>query len=178
MMSFFNKTRVLRCITVTAFAVGVFAILSVDGIEAANKQADAKRYLEQLKTTTDAKKKVEALEELGKLGQIMASLAEPAIPYMAKALEDKEPTVREAAAYAYGRSNPDPKDAVPALVKLLKNDKEEKVKLAAASGLAAMGSSAKDAIPALKEIVKNEDKKSKLAKSAGQAMKSINAKNK
>lgn len=166
--------RVMKLSSLGLFLLGVFGLLAADALVAANKAEDAKKYADQLKTSKDPKKKAEALEELGKLGQIMKSLVEPAVPDIAKALEDKDADVRKAAALAYGRVDPDPKEAVPALVKLLKEDKNEGVKIAAANGLAAMGDKAKSAVSSLREVQKAEDKKSKLAKAAGDAMRSIN----
>lgn len=170
--------RGLRLASISILAFSLFALVAADSIIAANKAEEAKKYTEQLKTSKDAKKRAEALVELGKLGQIMKSLVEPAIPEIKKALEDKDSSVRKAAALAYGRIDPDPKEAVPALMELLKNDKDESVKIAAANGLAAMGDKARSAMPALREIQKSEDKKSKLAKAAQDAIRSIGAKNK
>jgi HEAT repeat protein len=166
----------MRFVAVGLFAAGVFALVAADSLVAASKAEEAKRHTETLKTSKDAKKRAEALEELGKLGQIMKSLVEPALPEMKKALADKDAGVRKAAALAYGRVDPDPKEAVPALVKMLKEDKEESVKIAAAQGLAAMGDKAKESLPTLREIQKSEDKKSGLSKAAREAMRSINAK--
>ena len=59
--------------------------------------------------------------------------------------------VREAAALAVGRVD-EPAEAVPALVKFLKDEKEMGVKVAAARGLGQMGSAAKDAMPTLREV--------------------------
>ena len=165
-----------RIAAVGLLAFGLFALVAADSIVAASKAEDAKKYTEQLKNAKDAKKRAEALEELGKLGQIMKSLVTSAVPDIKKALTDKEASVRKAAALAYGKIDPDPAEAVPALVKMLKEDKDEGVKVAAAQGLAAMGDKAKDALPTLREIQKSEDKKSKLAKAAQDAMRSIRPK--
>jgi HEAT repeat protein len=170
--------RGMRFASVGLLAFGLFALVAADSIVAASKAEEAKKYTEQLKSSKDAKKKAEALEELGKLGQIMKSLVTSAIPDIKKSLDDKEASVRKAAAVAYGKVDPDPKEAVPALVKLLKDDKDEGVKIAAANGLAAMGDKARDAIPDLRAVQKSEDKKSKLAKAAQDAMRSINPKKK
>lgn len=172
------SNRGLRIVSLGLLAFGLLALVASDSLVAASKAEDSKKYTEQLKTSKDAKKKAEALEELGKLGQIMKSLATPAEPYIKAALADKEASVRKAAAVAYGKIDPDPKEAVPALVKMLKEDKDEGVKIAAANGLAAMGDKAKEALPSLREIQKSEDKKSKLAKAAQEAVRSINPKKK
>lgn len=166
--------RAMKVSSLGLFLLGVFGLIAAESLVAASKAEDAKKYAEQLKNSKDPKKKAEALEELGKLGQIMKSLVEPAVPDIAKSLEDKSADVRKAGALAYGRVDPNPKEAVPALVKLLKEDKDEGVKIAAANGLAAMGDKAKEAVSSLREVQKSEDKKSKLAKAAGDAMRSIN----
>jgi HEAT repeat protein len=169
-------TRVLfHRSAVGVLAVGLFGLVLAGGLEAAGKAEEAKKFTEQLKTTKDAKKKVEAIEELGKLGMIQRSLAEDAFPDIKKALDDKEPMVRKAAAEAYGKLDPDPKEAVPKLTKMLKEDKEESVKVGAANGLAAMRSAAKEALPELRKIAKDlkDDKKSKLGKAAQDASRSI-----
>jgi HEAT repeat protein len=177
-----SPRRLAKLVSVTAFAAALFGLAFADGLEAAGKQEEAKKYHDQLKTTKDAKKKVEALEELGKLGQIMKSLAEPAIPDILKAAEDKSADVRKAAAEALGKCDPDPKDAVPALTKLLKEDKDDGVKIAAAHGLGYMGDTAQDATKDLREVAKanrgSDGKPNKLGRAAGEALRSINGKKK
>lgn len=141
---------------------------------AAGKEAEAKKALDELKKTKDTKVKIASLEKLGELGQVQYAFAEPAIPEMMKALDDKEAGVRAAAAKAVGQAGSEDPDTVPSLVKLLKSDKEESVKIAAAEGLGLLGSKAKDAVPALREAAKDADKKSKLAKVIGASVKTIN----
>ncbi len=153
---------------------GLYALATGGDLLAATKEAEAKKYHEMLKTAKDVKGKVLALDELGKLGLLSRDLTEKALPDITKALKDKDAGVRVSAAEALGKCDPDPADAVPALLDLLKNDKEERVKLAAMNGLAFMGEKAKDAASDLKDVQKANDKKSKLAKSAGDALKSIN----
>jgi HEAT repeat protein len=168
----------LRAISALALGFGLFVLATGGDLFAASKEAEAKKYHELLKTAPDAKGKVLALEELGKLGLLSRDLTEKALPDMLKALKDKDAAVRAAAAEAVGKCDPDPADAVPALVGLLKNDKEEKVKIAAANGLGHMGEKAKDAVSDLKEIQKAGDKKSRLTKAAQDAMRSINGQKK
>ena len=144
-----------------ALAGGLYVLATGGELLAASKEAEAKKYHEMLKAAKDAKGKVVALDELGKLGQISRDLTEKALPDMMKALKDKDAGVRASAAEAVGKCDPDPADAVPALVDLLNNDKDEKVKLAAINGLALMGEKAKDAADPLKDVQKANDKKSK-----------------
>jgi HEAT repeat protein len=154
------------------------ALVAFSGDVAADvKVKDAPKHIETLRTTKDAKAKAAALTELGKIGQIQKSLVASAVPDMMKALEDKDAGVRAAAAKAVGMIDPDPKEAVSALVKLMKGDKDDSVKLAAIQGLAAMGESAKDASGDLRAVVK-DDMKGRLGKAAKDALKTINPKKK
>lgn len=172
--------RSTKLLCLGLFVAGLFALMLPGAVEAAGKAEEAKKHLETLKTSKDAKKKAEALTELGKLGQIMKSLAEPAIPDMMKALEDKDATIRKAAAEAIGKCDPDPKEVVPVLVKMMKEDKDEGVQLGAIHGLASMTDKAKDAMPDLREIVKTNkaDQKSKTGRAAQDALRSIQPKRK
>jgi HEAT repeat protein len=172
--------RAFKMASAACLAAGLFGLVLADGLAAADKAEEAKKYHEQLKAAKVAKKKVEALEELGKLGQIMKSLAEPAVPDMLKALADKDAGVRRAAAEAVGKCDPDPKDVVPALTKLLKEDKDDRVKVAAARGLGYMGESARTATKDLREVQKasrgKDGKQTPLSRAAGEALRSINKK--
>jgi HEAT repeat protein len=169
------------------FANALAAVLFVNGVLflcvcqeslASDKAEDARKYAQTLKTGKDAKARTAALLELGKLGQIQKSLAEPAMPDILKALEDKDAGVRAAAAECLGRCDPDPDKAVPALVKMLNEDKDDAAKIGAAKGLAAMGTSAKAAAKDLQKVFKDADKKSQLGKAAKAAFQSVNGKQK
>jgi HEAT repeat protein len=174
------RIRVIRLAAVVGLAAGLFGAVVADGVAAAGKKEEAQKYHEQLKTAKEAKKKVEALDELGKIGQVMKSLVTPAVPDIVKALEDKDAAVRAAAAENYGKCDPDPKDAVPALTKLLKEDKSDDVKIGATKGLAAMGDAAKPAVKDLQEVAKagrgKDGKRTKLSQAASNAVRSINKK--
>jgi HEAT repeat protein len=141
---------------------------------AADKVAEAKRYVDDLRHAKTAKVRITALQELGKLAAVQKSLAADALPDIYKALDDKDAGVRAAAAQCLGQCDEPIEKAVPALLKMLKDDKEDdKVRIGAARGLASMGSSAKEALPALRTIAKNSDKKSPLGKAAKEAQKAI-----
>lgn len=161
-----------------ALVIGLGTLAMRGEAFAASKEAEARKYHELLKSAKDSKTKILALDELGKLGLISRELTEKALPDIAKALKDKDAAVRVAAAEALGKCDPDPADAVPALLDLVKNDKEEKVKIAAMNGLALMRDKAREATSALKDVQKANDKKSKLYKSAGDAINSISGKTK
>ena len=74
--------------------------------------------------------------------------------------------------------DPDPKEVIPILVKMMTEDKDEAVKMGAIAGLGQMGENAKDAVKDLRKVVADEDKKSKLGKAAQQALKVIVVKKK
>lgn len=169
-MLFQRYAKAVALFLLIAGFVGIGAPMLV----AASKESDAKKAAEDLKKSKDVKVKIAALEKLGELGQIQYSYAEPAIPEMLKALEDKDAGVRAAAAKAVGQAGSEDPDTVPNLVKLLKSDKEESVKIAAAEGLGLLGTKAKDAVNDLRSAAKDADKKSKLAKVITTSIKSIN----
>ncbi|CAN5506562.1 hypothetical protein BH11PLA2_BH11PLA2_04120 [soil metagenome] len=150
--------RVVKSLSGAALMAGLFAVVSVDGLEAASKAAEAKKAIADLSSAKDAKAKAAALDEIGKIAQVQKSLAEPAMADIKKSLADKDASVRRAAAQCYGRCDPDPKEALPILQKMLKEDSEE-VKFGVASGLAAMGPNAHDALPAVRDAMKVEKEK-------------------
>jgi HEAT repeat protein len=172
------STRRLEKLTAACWLAVAMSVLAAAGdLAAADKQKEADKYTQDLKTSKDPKVRATALTELGKLGQIQKSLVADAVQYMVEALKDKDAGVRVAAAKSYGMIDPDPKDAVPALLKLAKEDKEESVKVAAMEGLGSIGPGAKDANKDLREIAQaNKDKKNKLTRAAQNALRSINPK--
>ncbi len=153
--------RRIKWISTAALSLGMFAILAVDGVEAASKAAEAKKAIADLAAAKEPSAKAAALEQIGKIAQVQKSLATPAMSDIRKAMTDASPVVRKAAATAYGRCDPDPKEGVPLLVKMLKDEKNEEVKIGIAQGLAAMGPGAKDAMPAIREQMKIERAKAK-----------------
>lgn len=165
--------RFVNALCAVALVNGVLLLCVCQETLAGSKEEDAKKYAAELKTGKDAKTKITALNELGKLALIMKSLADPAMADILKALEDKDAGIRAAAAECYGRCDPDPDKAVPALVKILNDDKDESAKIGAAKGLAAMGTGAKSAAKDLQKIIKDGDKKSQLTKAAQGALKSV-----
>jgi HEAT repeat protein len=157
--------------------LGLVLLSAAADLAAADRVKEAQKYTEDLRTSKDPKVRATALTELGKLGQIQKGLVASARDDMFKALEDKNAVVRAAAAHAVGMIDPDPKEAVPVLLKLAKEDKEESVRVAAIQGLGAMGPSAREAAKDLREIVQaNKEKKNKVSKAAQTALRSINQK--
>lgn len=166
-----------RVASVAALSAGLFVLAASEELAAASKEQEAIKYMQDLKTSKDSKAKVTALVELAKIGQVSKPLVAPAMPEILKMLKDKDSAVRAAAAEALGKLDPDPKEAIPALVSLMKADKTETVRMAAIKGLGSMGPNAKDANKELRDLMKVEDKKSKLSMAANNALRSINAKN-
>lgn len=142
---------------------------------ASEKEEEAKKYAEQLHKAKDAKTKINALKELGTLAQIKKSFVTAALPDIYKAIEDKDASVRAAAAEALGKCDEPYDKAGEILVKLIKDDKDESVRIGAIRGLAAMREGAKAALPTIRDVVKETagDKKSKLGVVAKDAVKAI-----
>ena len=172
-----STRRLEKLSAVCWLAVAMTVLAASADLAAADKVKDAQKYTQDLKTSKDATVRAAALTELGKIGQIQKSLVADAAPLVVKALADKDAKVRAAAAKAYGMIDPDPKDAVPPLLKLAREDKEETVKLAAIQGLGSMGPGAKSATKDLREIAQsNKEKKNRLGRAAQNALRSINVK--
>ncbi|MCZ2344344.1 MAG: HEAT repeat domain-containing protein [Bacteroidales bacterium] len=161
--------------TLAILAAGLFALTAAPDLAAASKEKDAQRYIQILRTSNDPVAVAKALDELGKLGQIYKPLATPAIPDFMTALKHPDAKIRAAAAESLGMIDADPKEVVPALLKLLNSDSDEKVKIAAAKGLGSMGDKAKPASKDLRELSKTDElRKTKLGRAAQDAMRSIN----
>ncbi|HEY8506688.1 MAG TPA: HEAT repeat domain-containing protein [Gemmataceae bacterium] len=158
-----------------ALALAVLALVSAPAA-AQDLEQKAKDLRKELATSGDAKARARAAEELGKIGQLKASYARPAVPDLIKAMKDTDAGLRAAAALALGRVDPDPKVGVPPLVELLK-DKELSVRTAAANGLAAMGPAAKEALPALRAAMKKDREQKRAVRSYRTAIKVISGKN-
>lgn len=173
-----GAVRFARAMALVALFNGALFLVVREEALASEKDEEAKKYTEQLRKGKDAKAKITALQELGRLGQIKKSLVADALPDIYKAVEDKDAGVRAAAAEALGKADEPYDKAGEILVKLLKDDKEDSVKIGALRGLAAMRDAAKAALPTIRGIVKDNagDKKSKLGAAAKDAAKAISAK--
>ena len=168
------NARVLKALSALALFNGVLYLATIPDARAASDLADSRRYTEDLKKSKDPKVRAQALIELGKLAVINKSLVSDALPDIYKCVEDKDTSIRAAAATCLGQCDEPSDKSVPILLKLLKDDKEDSVKIGAAKGLAAMGSSAKEALPTLRELA--ADKKSAVGKVAVTAVKAISGK--
>jgi HEAT repeat protein len=142
----------MKALLIALGTVGLLLAASATA-PAASKEEEVVRYIKDLKSKDPATRRI-AAEEIGKIGQVKASAAKPAVQPLLGALKDKDEAVREAAATALSRLD-EPAEVVPALVKLLKDDKKMKVRVAAANGLGLMGEAAREALPALREIRKD-----------------------
>jgi len=154
-------TTRMKWASTALLAAGFFALLAIGSADAASKAAEAKKAIADLAAAKDSRAKAEALTEIGKLAQVQKTLAEPAMADIKKCLSDSSALVRKAAATAYGRCDPDPKEAVPIFVKMLNSEKDDEVRVGIAHGLAAMGPSAKEALPTLRDAMKEEKAKAK-----------------
>jgi hypothetical protein len=167
-------TRVIKAFAaVLLFNAALY--LSLPSEAQAGPEKDAARYTAELKSAKDAKTKANALLELGKLAAIMKSYVKAALPEMYKCLDDKDASVRAAAAQALGACDEPTEKVMPALLKVLKDDKDDTAKVGAMKGLGAMGPNAKDAMPILRTIA--DDKKSKIAGEAQAALRAIQQRN-
>jgi HEAT repeat protein len=166
--------RFAKALAALALFNGVLALALIPEAIAASDRADAAKYTKDLKTAKDAKTKIFALQELGKLASVQKTFVEDALPDVYKALEDKDAGIRAAAATCIGQCDEPADKVLEILVKMLKTDKEDSVKIGAAKGLANMGPNAKDALPALREFA--SDKKSAVGKAAVIAVKAISGK--
>jgi len=163
--------RFIKALAAVALFNGALYMCVCEEAVAANNEADAKKYTEDLRKGKDAKVKATALLELGKLAAIQKSLVEDALPDIYKALEDKDASIRAAAATCLGQCDEPVDKAIPLLTKMLKEDKEDAVKIGALRGLASMGPAAKSALPDINNLA--GDKKSAVGKAAIAARKAI-----
>jgi HEAT repeat protein len=112
---------------------------------AATKEEEAKKYAGDLKNK-DAKVRLTAVKELGKLGQLQRKLTAPYVADIMKVLTDSDPGVRGAAAEVLGLIDPeDKKEAVSKIAGLLKDEKSETARAGQEMGLGELGATAEDA---------------------------------
>ena len=135
----------------TITTLGLVALMvTAPFVSAATKEEQVAKYVKDLKSK-DASVRRTAAEEIGKIAQVKASAAKQALQPLLDALKDSASGVREAAALAVGRLD-EPAEAVPALVKLIKDEKDKSVRVAAARGLGQMGPAAREAVPTLRDV--------------------------
>jgi HEAT repeat protein len=116
------------------------------------RKEDMPKFITNLKAD-QAKVRIAACENIAELGEIKAAYAREAVdPLLEVVKTDEDAKVREAAALALGRIDPDPVKTVPVLMAVIKEDKERFVQAAAIGSLGPLGKEAKDALPMLKEL--------------------------
>jgi len=124
-------------------AVFVLAIVAAASL-AATREEDAKKYAADLKSK-NAKVRLTALTELGKLGAIQRKLTEPYPSDIIGVLNDSDDKVRAEAARTLARIDPkEKKDLVEKLVELLKSEKSEAAREGQETGLGELGATSDD----------------------------------
>jgi HEAT repeat protein len=151
---------------------GLFAFAALAA--AAGNEEEVQKQIKNLKSK-EASARKDAAEAIGKIGQIKASVAKPALQPLLDALQDADAKVRAASASALSKLD-EPTQVVPALIRVVKEDKETPVKMAATMGLGLIGEPAKEAIPALRALQKDaqSDEQKRLARAANEAIRQIN----
>ncbi len=173
---FIAKKSATKIITNSVYIFLIWVTTSLY-LQAESKEAQMSRFLDEAKSGKASKDRVAAINQIGNIGSLQATLAEPAIPVLMYLLNDKDDKVRAASAHNLAKVYPPNKqETIQKLVQLLKNDPAKNVKIASAGALAMFGTDAKEAIPVLKEIISKEDKKK--AKPFKMAMQQISGKKK
>lgn len=119
-------------------------LVAPTSLPAAPRVEDAKKYAADLKSK-DAKVRVTALKELGKLGSVQRKLTAPYVTDILSALGDSDPKVRAEAARTLGLIDPpDHKAAITRIADLLKDEKSQDARQGQAMGLGALGGTTAD----------------------------------
>jgi HEAT repeat protein len=127
-----------------AFAFAGLLVAAV-AVAAATREEEAKKYAADLKSK-DAKVRLTAVKELGKLGQIQRRLTEPYTSDILTVLKDSDPKVRGEAARTLGLIDPsEKKEAVTKLIEIRKAEKSEDAREGQETGLGSLGATADDA---------------------------------
>jgi len=123
----------------------VALLIATVAVTAAPRAEEAKKYAADLKSK-DAKVRLKAAQELGKLGQLQRRLTEPYTSDILTALKDTDPKVRGEAARTLGLIDPaEKKEAVTRLIEILKSEKSEDAREGQEMGIGELGATADDA---------------------------------
>lgn len=126
--------------TCPALVVGLIAGLAAAG----PREDEAKKYAADLKNK-DAKVRLEAAKELGRLGGASRKLVAPYLSDLMSAMKDKDEKVRGEAAKTLGIADPEDKKAVVKMVAdALKDEKSETARAGMETGLGELGAMATD----------------------------------
>ncbi len=170
-----RRTQWMKAFAAFVLSCGFVVLVGYDDLLAAGKAEEAKQWLQKLEKAKNAKERKAAIDELGKIGEVSYNAVEPGISTLQNSLDDKDETVRGAAALALGKIGPDNSDAlVTKLTKMLQEEKTEAVRIQIVQGLGFLGDQAKAATPALQKLRKGlDDQKGKLSRSIKAALKTI-----
>jgi HEAT repeat protein len=125
-----------------AFAALLVAAVAVAAV---TREEEAKKYAADLKSK-DAKVRLTAAKELGRLGQLQRRLTEPYTADIVSALKDADPKVRAEAARTLGLIDPaEKKEAVTKLIDLLKDEKSEEAREGQETGIGTLAATGDDA---------------------------------
>lgn len=114
-------------------------------LAAATREEEAKKYAGDLKHK-DAKVRLQAVTELGKLGAASLKLVTPYVSNITDAIKDKDARVRGEASRTLGMIDaPDKKAAIEAITTALKNEKEAAARGGMYAGLGDIGALTKEA---------------------------------
>jgi HEAT repeat protein len=120
-------------------------LMAATSLSAATREEEARRYAADLKNK-DAKVRLTALKELGKLGQVQRKLTEPYVDNIVSALKDADAKVRGEAARTLGLIDPsDTKAAIEAVADKLKDEKSQEAREGQEMGLGELGGTTDDA---------------------------------
>ena len=119
--------------------------LLVAPLTAATREEEARKYAADLKNK-DAKVRLTALKELGKLGQLQRKLTQPYVDDITAAVKDSDAKVRGEAARTLGLIDPpDTKAAITAIAEKLKDEKSQEAREGQEMGLGELGGTTDDA---------------------------------
>jgi HEAT repeat protein len=118
--------------------------LLISSVSAASREEEAKKYAANL-TNKDAKIRLTAVQELGKLGGAQRKLVEPYIDKLMATLADKDPKVRGEAAKVLGQVDaPNKNAAITKIADLLAEEKSEVARMGMEMGLGQLGAMAEE----------------------------------
>jgi HEAT repeat protein len=128
------------------FRVAILACLvAAVTVSAAPREEEAKKYAADLKNK-DAKVRLTAVKELGRLGQLQRKLTEPYVDNIIAVLKDSDAKVRGEAGRTLGLIDPsDTKAAIEKLAELVKTEKSQEAREGFETGLGELGGTTDDA---------------------------------